>query len=91
MRTALPLQPEAAAAPVASVDTAQLLLALQSLSAELQRGGLDEAALRLLEQGLPEAQNEMRAVRQAVDDFEFEQALEHLHAVRQLLSRETAE
>jgi len=30
-------------------------------------------------------------VRQAVDDFEFEQALEHLRAVRQLLSRETAE
>ena len=91
VRTALPLQPEAAAMPVASVDTAQLLLALQSLSAELQRGGLDEAALRLLEQGLPEAQNEMRAVRQAVDDFEFEQALEHLRAVRQLLSREIAE
>ena len=76
---------------MASVDTAQLLLALQSLSAELERGGLDEAALRLLEQGLPEAQNEMRAVRQAVDDFEFAQALEHLRAVRQLLSRETAE
>jgi PAS domain S-box-containing protein len=91
VRTTLPLQPEAAAMPVASVDTAQLLLALQSLSAELERGGLDEAALRLLEQGLPEAQNEMRAVRQAVDDFEFEQALEHLRAVRQLLSRETAE
>ena len=77
--------------PVASVDAAQLLLALQSLSAELERGGLDEAALRLLEQGLPEAQNEMRTVRQAVDDFEFAQALEHLRAVRQLLSRETAE
>ena len=91
MRRALPLQPEAAAVPVTSVDTAQLLLALQSLSAELERGGLDEAALRLLEQGLPEVQNEMRAVRQAVDDFEFEQALEHLRAVRQLLSRETAE
>mgnify|MGYP002130950341 CR=1 FL=1 len=50
-----------------------------------------EEVRSLLEQGLPEAQNEMRAVRQAVDDFEFEQALEHLHAVRQLLSRETAE
>ena len=55
------------------------------------REELDEAALRILEQGLPEAQSEMLAVRQAVDDFEFEQALEHLRAVRQLLSREIAE
>ncbi len=92
VRLALPLQPEAqTAAMLVSADPQHVRQALDSLIAELERGSLDDAALCVLEQSVQLSGDGVRAVRQAIDDFEFEQALEHLQRIRQQLKREIGE
>ena len=91
VRVALPLQPEAQLKVVTQVDPQQLRAALDALIAELERGAIDEAALYQLEQGIQLAGAPMREVRQAVDDFDFEQALEYLQGLRQQLEQESGE
>jgi len=89
VRLALPLQPEAQATAMVSADPQHVRQALDSLIAELERGSLDEAALCVLEQSVQLSGDGVRAVRQAIDDFEFEQALEHLQRIRQQLKQES--
>ncbi|HWV08013.1 MAG TPA: hypothetical protein VN156_00630, partial [Pseudomonas sp.] len=53
----------------------------------VQRGGLDDEALAILERGLA-GDGRMAGVRQALDDFDFDQALDALDQVLQHLTDE---
>jgi len=78
VRASVPLVPEAASASVGEVASQDLREALQALQLALSRGGLDDEALERLRQGT--AQNQYRetfqALHLAIDDFDFDQALE---------------
>jgi hypothetical protein len=72
-----PAEAEVASAPV---PREALLEASRRLAAELARGGLDDEALALLRQGLEgqAAQARLHALQHAIDDFDFDQALQQL-------------
>ena len=83
VRDALPLFPGSAAVPAASgtVDLTPLIQAGRALAQELARGGLDDAALETLRQGLEgrPGHSRLQDLQGAMDDFDFDQALRHLH------------
>ena len=74
-----------------AVDPQALREAGDRLRQAVQRGGLDDEALGILEQGLAGArQAGVARVRQALDDFDFDQALDALDQVLQHLHDEEA-
>ncbi|WCD78412.1 PAS domain S-box protein [Pseudomonas sp. TUM22785] len=86
VREALPLFPtdsETSAGAGAELYRAGLLQAGQALAQELARGGLDDAALEVLQRGLEGRPGHARLqdLQRALDDFDFDQALEHLHGL----------
>ncbi|MCU9950391.1 PAS domain S-box protein [Pseudomonas sp. PDM13] len=86
VREALPLFPTASETNPgagAELDRAGLLQAGQALAQELARGGLDDAALEVLQRGLDgrPGHTRLQDLQRALDDFDFDQALEHLHGL----------
>ncbi|BBT17438.1 hypothetical protein WP8S17C03_34870 [Metapseudomonas otitidis] len=80
VRAAVPVFPAEAKVASAPVPREALLEASRRLAAELARGGLDDEALALLRQGLEgqAAQARLHALQHAIDDFDFDQALQQL-------------
>jgi len=82
VRESVPLVPEAAAEAVGQIAGAaasqDLRNALQALQLALSRGGLDDQALERLRLGTAHGEHReaFEALRYAIDDFDFDQALE---------------
>lgn len=71
-------------------DVQALRQACLKLRAALQRGGLDDEAMAVLDDGLADA-GTLALIRQALDDFDFDQALDALdQLLQQLQEEETA-
>ncbi|MCR4510241.1 PAS domain S-box protein [Pseudomonas sp. 32.2.56] len=86
---ALPQVPEATT-QVQALDLEQLRAALLRLQQAVSRGGLDDQALDCLSQGLQDAQQKkaLARIRQALDDFDFDQAQQALSELQQQLHDE---
>ncbi|MFS2124994.1 histidine kinase, partial [Pseudomonas sp. Pseusp97] len=77
VRESVPLVPEAVSEVVGEVASQDLRDALQALQLALSRGGLDDQALERLRLGIAHGEHReaFEALRFAIDDFDFEQAL----------------
>lgn len=86
---ALPQVPEATT-QAQTLDLEQLRAALLRLQQAVSRGGLDDQALDCLSQGLQDAQQKkaLARIRQALDDFDFDQAQQALSELQQQLHDE---
>lgn len=89
---ALPQVPEATT-QVQALDLEQLRAALLRLQQAVSRGGLDDQALDCLSQGLQDAQQKkaLARIRQALDDFDFDQAQQALSELQQQLHDEESQ
>ncbi|MDH1262803.1 PAS domain S-box protein [Pseudomonas sp. GD03944] len=84
----VPLVPGHVPAVASAIVEPQVLReAGERLRHAVQRGGLDDEALAILERGLA-GDGRMASVRQALDDFDFDQALDALDQVLQHLTDE---
>lgn len=85
----VPLVPEKGAS-THRLDVKTLREACLQLRTALQRGGLDDEAMAVLDDGLADA-SALAQIRQALDDFDFDQALDALdQLLLQLQDEETA-
>ncbi|MFG0721438.1 PAS domain S-box protein [Pseudomonas sp. GLN_6] len=89
---ALPQVPEATT-QVQTLDLEQLRAALLRLQQAVSRGGLDDQALDCLSQGLQDVQQKktLARIRQALDDFDFDQAQQALNELQQQLHDEESQ
>jgi len=89
---ALPQVPEAIT-QAQTLDLEQLRAALLRLQQAVSRGGLDDQALDCLSQGLQDAQQKkaLARIRQALDDFDFDQAQQALSELQQQLHDEESQ
>jgi HPt (histidine-containing phosphotransfer) domain-containing protein len=89
---ALPQVPEATT-QAQTLDLEQLRAALLRLQQAVSRGGLDDQALDCLSQGLQAAQQKkaLARIRQALDDFDFDQAQQALSELQQQLHDEESQ
>ncbi len=89
---ALPQVPEATT-QAQTLDLEQLRAALLRLQQAVSRGGLDDQALDCLSQGLQDAQQKkaLARIRQALDDFDFDQAQQALSELQQQLHDEESQ
>lgn len=78
VRDSVPLVPEAVAEVVGEAASQDLREALHALQLALSRGGLDDQALERLRLGTAHSEHRdaFEALRYAIDDFDFDQALE---------------
>lgn len=78
VRESVPLVPDAVAEAVGEAASEDLHDALQALQLALSRGGLDDQALERLRLGTAQGKHReaFEALRYAIDDFDFDQALE---------------